>query len=113
MILSSEERNGYLLATIELAEASLDKADAFKDEVSQLLDKGNKRIVISFEKVTYIDSSFLGALVASLKYAISKQADISLVSLQKDIYNLMHLIRIDKVFSIYNNIDEAVQKSEK
>ncbi|RXK81805.1 STAS domain-containing protein [Filimonas effusa] len=113
MILSSEERNGYLLATIELAEASLDKADAFRDEVSQLLDAGHKRVVISFEKVTYIDSSFLGALVASLKYAISKQADISLVSLQKDIYNLMHLIRIDKVFSIYNNIDEAVLKSEK
>lgn len=113
MILSSEEKNGYLLATIQLAEASLDKADAFKEEVSALLDQGHERIVISFEKVSYIDSSFLGALVASLKYAISKQADISLVSLQKDIYNLMHLIRIDKVFSIYNNIEEASKKSEK
>ncbi|GGH80096.1 anti-sigma B factor antagonist [Filimonas zeae] len=109
MIISTEEKKGHLLVTIQPAEASLNNAEEFKSAITQLLDKGEKRIVISFEKVAYIDSSFLGALVSCLKYAIAKQADISLISLQKDIHNLMHLIRIDKVFSIYNSFEEAIQ----
>lgn len=111
MIITTEDKNGHLLVTIQLAEASLNKAEEFKAAIMQLLDAGEKHIVISFEKVSYIDSSFLGALVSCLKYAISKQADISLISLQKDIYNLMHLIRIDKVFSIYNNFEEATKNN--
>lgn len=111
MIIATEEKSGHLLVTIQLSEASLHNADAFKTAITDLLDKGEKHIVISFEKVTYIDSSFLGALVSCLKYAIAKQADISLISLQKDIHNLMHLIRIDKVFSIYNSFEEATQSN--
>ncbi|BAV10238.1 anti-sigma B factor antagonist [Filimonas lacunae] len=112
MIIATEEKNGHLLVTIQIAEAGLNNAEAFKTAITQLLDAGEKHMVISFEKVTYIDSSFLGALVSCLKYAIAKQADIALISLQKDIYNLMHLIRIDKVFSIYNSFDEATQKQQ-
>lgn len=106
MILETRETEKFPVAAITAQEANLDNADKFKSELFALIDKGYPRIVISFREVTYIDSSFLGALVASLKYALSKNADILLVELKKDIYNMLHLIRMDKVFKIYNNTED-------
>ena len=60
------------------------------------------------EEVEYIDSSFLGALVSSLKHVISFKSDIILVGMRKDIVNLFALIRLDKVFKIYDNFNDAL-----
>jgi anti-sigma B factor antagonist len=73
-----------------------------------ILDAGNRYVAVNFEEVTYVDSSFLGAMVSSLKYALSKKAEIYLTGLQKDIFDLLHLIRMDKVFKIYGNVEEVV-----
>ena len=68
----------------------------------ELIDKGNVKLMVSFEEVAYVDSSFLGALVSTLKYAMSKQGDVSVINLNKDINNLFSLIRMNKVFKVYN-----------
>ena len=107
MILEAKPYNDYLLVELLLKEANLVEADRFKNEVINLLDQGNKAIVVSFEKVDYIDSSFLGALVGALKHAMTMNADIAVSNLNKDIYNLFHLIRMDKVFTVYNSLPEA------
>jgi len=106
MILETRETEKFPVATIVAQEANLDNADKFKEEMFALIDKGYPRIVLNFKQVTYIDSSFLGALVASLKYALSKGADIFLIELKKDIHNMLHLIRMDKVFKIYNREED-------
>lgn len=101
--------NDSLVVRLTIKEASLVQSDQFKQELFLLLDKGHKRIVINLEEVTYIDSSFLGALVASLKHALFLKADIVLANLNKDILGLFELIRMDKVFSIYQSVEEAVE----
>jgi anti-sigma B factor antagonist len=107
MILKAKQHNDYLLVELQLKEANLVEADRFKNEMTNLLDQGHKAIIVSFEKVDYIDSSFLGALVSALKYAITLKADIAVSNLNKDIYNLFHLIRMDKVFTVYERLPEA------
>jgi len=106
MILKAKPHNNYLLVELQLKEANLVEADRFKSEMLDLIDQGNKAIIVSFEKVDYIDSSFLGALVSALKYAITVKADIAVSNLNKDIYNLFHLIRMDKVFTVYNTLPD-------
>jgi anti-sigma B factor antagonist len=74
-----------------------------------LMVGGAKLIIVSFEKVDYIDSSFLGSLVVALKYALPRNIDIYLVSLKPDVHNLLTLIRMDKVFKIYKDQQEAME----
>lgn len=109
MVLEHTTGNGYIEASIQVAEANLDAAPAFKEGMTAVIDKGEKWIIVDFSNVTYVDSSFLGALVSSLKYAISKNEELVLTGLHKDILDLLKLIRMDRVFKIYKNKEEAMQ----
>ena len=107
MISLQKETDSAVLLNLNLKEANLENADEFKADLITLLDDHQKKVVLDMHQVEYIDSSFLGALVASLKYAISLKLDIALVGLRKDIKDLFELIRLDKVFKIYPSIDEV------
>ena len=71
-----------------------------------LINEGNLRIALNFAQVSYIDSSFLGAMVSSLKYALAKGGEIYLTNLKKDIIDLLRLIRMDRVFKVFDSIND-------
>jgi anti-sigma B factor antagonist len=110
MILVTNIYKDALIAAIQVKEANLTVSDGFKDEMIALVDKGNKYIVVNFEGVIYVDSSFLGALVSSLKYAIANQSEIVVAGLNKDVAGLFQLIRLDKAFKIYPSATEAAER---
>ncbi|SKB72593.1 STAS domain-containing protein [Dyadobacter psychrophilus] len=112
MVLQVKETDNVTQATILPQEASLANAEMFKEEMITLVANGAKLIVVSFENVNYIDSSFLGSLVVALKYAMPRNVDIYLVSLKPDVKNLLTLIRMDKVFKIFNDFGEAMEASK-
>jgi anti-sigma B factor antagonist len=108
MILEVNKVQEIIQAKILPEEACLTNADKFKEEMITLIAEGNKLIMVNFENVKYIDSSFLGGLVVALKYAMPRKTDIYLVALKPDVRNLLTLIRMDKVFKIYKNYDQAM-----
>jgi len=107
MIKVSNEGPKFVVADVTITEANLSNSDQFKAELVKLLDQHNKIIILDLQDLKYVDSAFLGALVSALKYAISKKLDIVLVGLRTDIRDLIKLIRLDKVFKIYNYAEEA------
>lgn len=107
MISIIKEETGHLLVQVNLTEANLSHSDHFKDELIALLNLKQRSVWLDMQKVTYVDSSFLGALVAGLKHAIARQNDVVLLNLQKDIEDLLKLIRLDKVFKIYGSEQDA------
>jgi anti-sigma B factor antagonist len=109
MINISKEEAGYLLVNVNLTEANLSHSEQFKNELIALLNNKQRSIWLNMEQVNYVDSSFLGALVAALKHAISLKRDVVLINLQKDIDDMLKLIRLDKVFKIYSTEQEAQQ----
>jgi anti-sigma B factor antagonist len=111
MILNTKEVNNVVQATILPQEASLANAEMFKEEMIALVANGARLIIIGFENVQYIDSSFLGSLVVALKYAMPRNVDIYLVALKPDVKSLLTLIRMDKVFKIFNTYEEAMEAS--
>ncbi|MGF7073330.1 STAS domain-containing protein [Mucilaginibacter sp. P25] len=108
MILQTHLLNNALIADILLKEANLGNAEQFKSELMSLINKGNKYVIVNFEQVIYVDSSFLGALVSALKLAMNSGGDIAVVGLNNDIRSLFQLVRLDKVFRIYTNTQEAL-----
>jgi len=110
MLLKTTVEGDMLVATIQIKEGSLQNADEFKLELISQISKGFQLVIFSFKEVEYVDSSFLGALVASLKHALSLKGDIILTDLEKNIYDLLCMIRMDKVFKIYRTTEEALAK---
>lgn len=108
MILQTSPLNNALMATVQIKEGNMALADEFKTELLTLIDNGNQYIIINFEHIIYVDSSFLGALVSALKHAMNKGADIAVVGLNKDIKSLFQLVRLDKVFKIYASAQQAL-----
>ncbi|WP_462268124.1 STAS domain-containing protein [Mucilaginibacter sp.] len=104
-----EQNARYLVVRINTTEASLNNADMIRQQLAGLLSQHQNNLILELQQVEYADSSFLGALVAVLKQAISIKKEVVLVGLRKDIHNLMSLIRLDKVFKIYPSLPEAVQ----
>jgi anti-sigma B factor antagonist len=103
-----KEIGSALLITIEDKEANLSNSDRFKELVLEEVTKGSINLIVSFENVEYLDSSFLGALVAILKQLIPLKGKLTLINLNGDILNLFELTRLDKIFALRSSLDVAL-----
>lgn len=108
MISIETDTEGYIALKTTINEADLNNSEKFKAELIALLDQYHKKTILDMSSIGYMDSSFLGALVSSLKHAIAIKTDILLTGLRPDIHNLFTLIRLDKVFKIYKNLNDAI-----
>lgn len=100
--------NDITLIAIEEAEANLNIADDFKSKVIQKIESGERNLIVSFNNVTYIDSSFLGALVSVLKALIAVNGKLVLVNVNSNIYSLFEITRLNKVFVVENSLERAI-----
>lgn len=107
MITINKLNDDSLMVELTIKKATLADADAFRDELIALFDQYHKKIILSMAQVEYIDSSFLGALVVALKHFMASKSDLILVDMHKDIANLFELIRLNKVFKIYNTFNDV------
>ncbi|MGJ8624497.1 MAG: STAS domain-containing protein [Yoonia sp.] len=84
-------------------------AKAFKDAVVALIEGGVSQLVLDFSDVSFVDSSGLGALVGVLK-RIGHRGDLVVCGLNSDVAQMFQICRMDKVFTVHNTVDAAVQK---
>lgn len=87
--------------------ATVDISGNFKDQLNNKIEKGNSKIIVNLTKVEYVDSSFLGALVAGLKRATMKNGDLKLVGLQSPVKAMFDLTRLYRIFDIYESMEDA------
>jgi anti-sigma B factor antagonist len=90
-------------------DANLTKSENFKEIVFKEIESGTRKLIISFEHVEYLDSSFLGALVSILKNLVPKNGKLILIELNNDIRNLFELTRLDKIFELRNSLETAIE----
>lgn len=110
MNISKQKINGILAITIDEKEANLSKSEQFKVLVLQEINSGERKLIISFMHVDYVDSSFLGALVAILKVLIPLDGKLVLIGMNDDILNLFQLTRLDKIFTVRETIETALKE---
>ena len=87
------------------------QAVEFKENMLRLISEGNKSLVLDLSEVDFIDSTGLGAIVSSLK-AMGRDGDIVVCGLQDAVMQIFSLTRMDKVFGIYSNLEEAIASFE-
>lgn len=110
MKITEKEVEGVLVIHIEQKDANLSVADTFRDFIFEKITAGKTHIVISFKQVEYVDSSFLGALVAVLKKILPLNGKLILAEVNSDIHTLFELTRLDKVFILKPSLNEALKE---
>ncbi|RZK14641.1 MAG: anti-sigma factor antagonist [Flavobacterium sp.] len=110
MDVKKENFSDVVILTLVGTDANLARSEMFKEYVFEEIESGARNIVISFENVEYLDSSFLGALVAILKNLAPHDGKLILVELNNDIQNLFELTRLDKIFTLKNSLETALKE---
>lgn len=80
----------------------------FKQQVLDVVGQSNNNVLLDFSHVDFIDSSCLGALVSILK-SLNGKGELVLCSLNSNIHNLFKLTRMDRIFAIKENRQDAMQ----
>ena len=111
--ITSGEVNGvdvvWLDGRIVLGEETI----VLREKVKRLLGEGKKKLVLDLKKVTFIDSSGLGALVAAHMSAKSTGATLRLCNLGSGASELLQLTRLVTIFEVSKSEADAVSSFSK
>lgn len=79
----------------------------FKTQMGALINEGQELFVLDLSEVDFVDSSGLGAIVASLKM-LGGKGDLVIASAGEKVMKLFKLTRMDRVFQVFPTSDEAL-----
>jgi N-acetylglucosaminyldiphosphoundecaprenol N-acetyl-beta-D-mannosaminyltransferase len=82
---------------------------AFRELGQRALAETN-RLVVNLRESEFLDSTAIGSLVGLAKQARDGGGDLVLVAVPKMILETLSVLRLDKFFEVYNNIDQALAK---
>ena len=98
------------VTVIQLPVENLDAGNikAFKRQASPLLE-ANAKLVFDLAKVQFVDSSGLGALLSCLRQVNAKGGDLKLCCLTKQVRLIFELVRLHRIFEMFNTREEAAK----
>ncbi len=85
-------------------------ANTLRHEISDVIAKDVKTILIDLQNVTFMNSSAIGALVAAFKAVRSEGGNLSLCSLTDQVRIIFEITKMDQIFDIYADRHEFEQK---
>ena len=81
----------------------------FKTQMRALISEGQELFVLDLSEVDFVDSSGLGAIVASLKMLEGK-GDMVIAGAGERVMSLFKLTRMDRVFEVFPTSDDALAR---
>lgn len=111
MQIVSKQVKDVLVLVLNESRLDANVALSFKEAFEQLISEGQNTIAIDMGKVGFMDSSGLGAVVNCLK-KIAPNGKLVLFGITPAVANMFKLTRMDRVFNLYDNEEEALQALE-
>src|ERR1700761_3516958 len=94
---------------IEIAgEIDVYTSPKLRERLVGLVEAGSYQLIVDMEGVEFLDSTGLGVLVGGLKRVRAHEGWIDLVSTQGRILRIFRITGLNKVFSIYGSVADAV-----
>jgi len=90
---------------ITLGEGSI----TLRENVGQLLAKGQKKILLNLGEINYIDSSGIGELVTAFTTVRKQGGDLKLLNLTKKVHDLLQITKLYTVFDVKDDEAAAVK----
>lgn len=84
-------------------------APQIKLELHALIEGGDTKLVLNLEKMDFIDSAGLGALVSSLRRAAAEGGDLRLAEVPAFCRSIFELTRLTRVFDVNETEQQAIE----
>ncbi len=86
---------------------------AVHDTVKELIDKGVKKVVIDLGKVSWMNSTGLGALMGAMTSLRNADGDLKLSRVTEKVKSLFMVTKLITIFDTFETEEEAIDAFEK
>jgi anti-sigma B factor antagonist len=86
-----------------------DETDELKAKAKDLVDQGNKKLILDLTHVTYLNSSGIGAVVSIHTMYSKIEGKIKVCGLGKGVKNVFVITSLTRVIDVEETRDEAIK----
>ena len=108
MQIESNNVNNVLVLTILEKRLDASQALRLKETINEYINADNSSIAVDMSTVEFVDSSCLGALVGCLKL-MGSRGRLALFSLNTSVISMFKLMRMNRVFTLCENEEDAIE----
>ena len=108
MELTCEDNDSVMVVVLVATQLDASTAADFKHSVTPVLE-AYSQIVFDLSQLGFVDSSGLGALLSCLRQLHARGGDLKLCGITKPVRALFELVRMHRVFHIFDTQDEAIR----
>jgi anti-sigma B factor antagonist len=108
MEVRQETRGGHLILTPGDSLMCGGRAEQFEKLLLDLIAAGQRHLIVDLGKVAHADSGGVRALVRGHLTVQQKDGRLSLANVPANVQRVLHLLRLDTVFPIYDSVDAAL-----
>jgi anti-sigma B factor antagonist len=80
-----------------------------KEQLNNLFNKPNTKLILNLEGINYIDSSGFGVFLSVMKTASVNFGHFKICSISREVMELFKLLQLHNVFEIYSNLDDCLK----
>jgi anti-anti-sigma factor len=102
-----------LVEIINIDRATLKEAEYLKEKIVPKINQGYIKIIVDLSSVEFLDSTFLGVIVGTLKKVVKQGGDLKLVGFKPPVRSMFELTRLFRVFESYSELQEAIRSFHK
>ena len=81
-----------------------------QDSIIPIIEQANEiNLVLDFQNVQFLSSSVLGLLLRISKKVYERDGRLKLCSINRKIYEIFKITRLNKIFEIYDDLESALE----
>ena len=113
MVLSHNTHGNVLVVSVDGEHLDAKDAPLFKERVLDLVGSENgNNVVLDLSKLQFIDSSGLGSLLSILRFLNTNEGNLKIANVSQPVRATFEIVRMHKLFEIFNSTDEALRSFE-
>lgn len=85
-----------------------DETDELERTIKQLVEAGNKHLIINLSETQHLNSTALGLLISTHASYAKRGGQVKLCSVDKRIENIFVITKLSMVFDAYPNEEQAI-----
>ena len=109
--ISTDDQGALSVVRVE-GEIDVYTAPSLRERLDALVQAGRVRLIVDLAHGDFLDSTGLGVLVGRLKLVRAHGGSLQLVCVNERVLRVFAITGLEKVFSIYRSVEEAVADAE-
>lgn len=101
------DADGGIAVVVPRGRLNMVSARRLREILSDLVSRGDTRIVVDLAETTFLDSSGLGALIAGLKSARQAGGDLRIARPTSSVLTIFQLTNLDRVLRPRDTVEGA------